>query len=241
MTGPRSIKPLANTVDEGALAFCPVPGCGRPPQRRAGRGLSLTHCRYHVQYKNRHGSYWKGTYSAADLRPYRRAAESYLKRHRADFWVSAALVALRASMDGAGPRERVVDVLTMSPHRKARAALARLREADIPPERLLAIHLAVSAAVAEDPIRPGGDPSEYRLVQVAKAVSRQASGYHAVYGPGARYDRYPRSSGLALRHLGRMLEADCEHVLEKHLVAVLRLKQERYGARERVVRGGKGE
>jgi len=56
-------------------------------------------------------------------------------------------------------------------------------------------------------------------------VHRQASGYHAVYGPGSRYDRYPRSSGLALRHLGRMLDGCCEHVAAEHLSAILELKR----------------
>jgi hypothetical protein len=159
------------------------------------------------------------------LRPYRRAAERYLKAHREDFWINAALKALRSLMERAGPVERVSDVLHfLSPPERARAALARLRRAKIPPQRLLAIHLAVTAAVKEDPIGPRGPPDEYRLTQIAKAVHRLASGYHAVYGPGSRYDRYPRSAGLALRHLGRMLDECCEHVAREHLAAILALK-----------------
>jgi len=159
------------------------------------------------------------------LLPYRKAAERYLKAHSTDFSIAAALKALRTLMDGAGPVERVSDVLHfLSPPQKARAALARLRRAEIPPERLLAIHIAVTGAVREDPIGPGGPPDEYRLTQVAKAAHRLASGYHTLYGPGSRYDRYPRSAGLALRHLGRMLEECCEHVVREHLDAILALK-----------------
>jgi len=214
----------ATTPDPDAYK-CPIPGCGRPTQAGAGKGLSLYHCRYHIQLKNRHGSMWKRTYLAAELLPYRRAAARYLKANADDFWIAAALKALRSLMEGAGPVERMSDVLWhLTPPQKARAALARLRRAEIPPSRLLMIHLAVSGAVAEDPIGPGGPPGEYRLTQIAKAVHRLASGYHAVYGPGSRYDRYPRSAGLALRHLGRMIDECCAHVVREHLGGILTMK-----------------
>jgi hypothetical protein len=214
----------ATTADADAYR-CPIPGCGRPSQALAGRGLSLYHCRYHIQFKNRHGSLWKSSYRAAELRPYRRAAERYLKANAGEFWIAAALQALRRLMDGAGPVERVSDVLHfLTPPQKARAALARLRRREIPPERMLAIHLAVTGAVAEDPIGPGGPPNEYRLTQIAKAVHRLASGYDGFYGPRSAHERYPRSSGLALRHLGRLIDQCCEHVAREHLNAILTLK-----------------
>ncbi len=231
---------LATTPNDDALRTCAIFDCGRPPQARAGRGLSLTHCRYHVQKRNRHGSFWKGTYSAAELRDYRRAAERFLKTHLDDFWIAAALASLRATLDGAGPNERVVDTLTMKPPHKARAAFARMRVAGVPPLRLLTIYLAVSGAVIEDPIGPGDDGREYRLTQVGKAALRTASGYHSNYGPGNQYDRYPRSSGQALRLIGRTLEEACGHVMTEHLGAILAFKAEQYGARDRTVRVGKG-
>ena len=227
------------TPNADAFAFCPIPGCGRMPQARAGKGLSLTHCRRHIQHRNRHGSFWKGTYSAFDLLPYRRAAESYLKANLADLWVSHALKALQALMEQAGPVERIVDVLHMKPDRKARAAFARLRRAEVPPLRLLVDYLAITGAVAEDPIRPGGEPNEYCLTQIGKAALRKASGYHSVYAPGMQYDRYPRSSGLALRFMGRALDSACEHVKARHLSAFLALKVARYGAREARVQNGR--
>ena len=217
------------TANEGAMRSCCIFGCGRPTQAAAGRGLSLMHCRYHVQARNRHGSFWKKTYLASDLLPYRRAAEKYLKANRENFWIAAALVSLRGLLAGSGPVDRIVDVLHMSPHLKARAALARMRRAEIPPERLLAIHLAVSAAVRDDPIRPGDIRDEYRLTQIGKAVARLASGQRVSYGSGSRY---PRSSGLALRHLGRMIEASCEHVMEEHLEAILASKTALFGSRK---------
>lgn len=157
--------------------------------------------------------------------------ESYLRPRLADFWIAAALAAIGGLLEAAGPNERVVDVLTMPPARKARAAFARMRTKGVPPLRLLTIHLAVTAAVSDDPIGPGGDPDEYRLTQIGKAALRTASGYHSVYGPGNAYHRYPRSSGLALRHIGRALEEACEHAAAQHLAAILALKVERYGPR----------
>lgn len=213
---------------------CAIPGCGRPPQGRAGQGVSPSHCKYHVQWKSRHGSFWKGTYSAADLKPYQAAAERFLKDNPADFWVAAAIKATDAAMAGAGPAQRVVDLKWRGPDSKAAAAFARLREAEIPPERVLRVCLAVSAAVAEDPIRGGGDGSEYRRVQMAKAVNRLASGQHSYYGDEryeAGYHRYPRSSGRFLRALGVRLATLCEHVVDAHLDAILAVKIERFGPR----------
>lgn len=219
----------AVTPDANALRVCPIPGCGKPPQARAGKGLSLTHCRFHIQHRNRHGSFWKGTYSASDLKPYRQTAESYLKAHLSDFWISHALLAIQGRLDGAGQVERIVDLKHMKPDRKARAAFARLRLAEVPPLRLLVDHLAITAAVKEDPIRPGGEPDDYRLTQIGKAALRKASGYHSVYGPKNRYDAYPRSAGQFLRIIGRKLDRACEHAAHYHLEAMLALKAERTG------------
>lgn len=223
----RNIGERMLSLAEGAFRVCPIPGCGRPPQARAGKGFSLSHCRYHVQARNRYGSFWKRNIPAATLYPYRRAAERFIREHASDFWVSAALQALEGLMSSSGPVQRTVDVLhSLEPRDKARAALARLRKAEIAPERLLVAYLAVSGALLEDPIGPGGEPGEYRRVQSAKAVFRLASGSHIIYGAGPRqrYDRYPRSTGLVLRHLGSMLETACEHVHETHLAAIMQLK-----------------
>jgi hypothetical protein len=36
----------------------------------SGKGLAEGHCRYHVQFKARHGPHWYPTYKAAELKPY---------------------------------------------------------------------------------------------------------------------------------------------------------------------------
>ena len=92
---------LAATPNDDALRTCAIFDCGRPPQARAGKGMSLYHCKWHIQKRNRHGSFWKGTYSAAQLKDYRRAAERYLKAHLDDFWIAAALTAIRATLEEA--------------------------------------------------------------------------------------------------------------------------------------------
>lgn len=181
-----------------------------------------------MQLRNRHGSLWKRTIPAATLQPYRQAARQFVKVHRANLFVSAALSGLQSTMDGAGSvgQPSTIRSRYASPREKARASLGRLREANVPAERLLCAYLAVAGAIAEDPIGPGGEPGEYRRVQAAKAVFRLASGYHSVYGPGPnqRFDRYPRSSGSVLQYLGMMLDECCDHVREQHLVAILRVK-----------------
>lgn len=232
MSKARGVRPAtvelrgrASSRAEQALPVCVIVGCARPTAARAGKGLSLYYCRRCCQNANRHGCHWKKTYPTATLEPYRRAASQFIEAHPYDVWIVAALHALRCLMDYAGPVERIVDVNEMlKPPAKAKASLARLRRAEVDPKRLLVNYLAVAGAIAEDPISPGSERQEYQRTQAAKAVFRLASGTHVVYSPGSRYDRYPRSGGLALRHIGKALEEACEHVEAYHLAAILRLR-----------------
>jgi hypothetical protein len=139
-------------------------------------------------------------------------------------------------MDDAGRAERASDIRGLAPHRRAKIALARLREARIKPERLLAIHLATSALIEEDP--GSHDVLEFRVVQVAKAAHRLASGYHQTWegiplegGKTGTWSihAYPRSSGRVLRHLGKMIEDECDHVTDRYVKDVLALKIRRFG------------
>ncbi|OCC01702.1 hypothetical protein BA190_27460 [Labrys sp. WJW] len=221
------VKAKAARVDPYAFPHCAIPGCGKPTQALQGKGFSASHCRYHIQWNARHGSFWKGTYRASELLPYKKAAERYLRDHRADKGVQEALVSVATMYRRAGSVERIVDVLVMKPADKAKAAIARLRAAEVAPERLLAIYLTIAAAIAEDPVGPGGEPRVYLRTQVGKAAHRLASGYHTDYG----YHRYPRSSGLALRHIGGMVEKACEWLPDNCVQAVLDLKIAAVGPR----------
>lgn len=214
--------------NEDAPPLCSILGCGRPTEARAGKGLSLTHCRYHVQYRNRHGSYFKGTYAAAHLEPYRRTALRYLgPRASRDSWIKHAIIALQAVLNGAGPVERVVDAKRIKPRHKARAVLARVRENGATPMRLLVNYLAAVMALAEDQIKPGADGGEYLMTQIGKIVHRMGAGQHT------GWDRYSRSSGLVLRHIGRAIDTACELVAAEHLKALLECKAEWYEAAPR--------
>lgn len=122
------------------------------------------------------------------------------------------------------------------PRERARIALARLREAGIGGERLLAVVLAIAAIHEEDPISP--HKREFRQVQVAKACHRLASGFHHKYewpmndGTTGIYlvSQYARSTGRVLRHLGKAIEDAGLHTVTHHLAEVLAFKIERYGS-----------
>ncbi|MEY9281669.1 hypothetical protein ABIA03_002861 [Bradyrhizobium yuanmingense] len=215
---------------------CTIPGCGRPTARAAKQGLSASLCRKHLVHRQRHGSAWCATPAATVLRPYVRAARSFISSSRADPYVSHALVGLGTLMASAGLAEIATRLRGLPAERRARIALARLREAGIQPERLLAVTIAVHSLIEEAPqvvhrIR------EWRIVAIAKGCHRLASVYRpwTFIGADGRVHRaakqaYPRSSGRVLRYLGEMIERESEWVIEKHLAAVLALKVARYGA-----------
>lgn len=217
----------------------PVTGraCGRPTMRAAGVGLASHFCRRHVEHRARHGSHWHGTYSAAQLKPYQAAATSYLRLWAPnDRFIGAAIDAIRTKLAEAGEVEIATRLRGLSADKRAKIALARLRVAGVPAERIVSIVLAVSALIQEDPA--SHRTKEFRTVQICKAVHRLASGTHKVWeledhqGRKGRteFHAYPRSSGRVLRMMGRMLEEPCEWVVEKHLAAVLAHKT-RYGRR----------
>ncbi|WP_181702729.1 hypothetical protein [Chthonobacter albigriseus] len=198
------------------------------PEAAAGTGLSLFLCRYHRQFKARHGSEWKRSYSAADLAPYRRAAARYLKPRKPDFWIANALIAIETLL-ASGRSTRITDLRRANPDVKARAAFARLRDAKIPPAVILERCVAVLAMHLEDHSKPSG--REFLDVQLAKSVHRLAAGKRTSYGPGSSWYRAAKSSGQVLRTLGRTLRTACEFVEAEHVPAVLALKVERDGAK----------
>jgi hypothetical protein len=146
-----------------------------------------------------------------------------------------ALMALRGLLDTAGHALPAQDIKRRSAPSRARIAFARLREANIKPERLLAIHMAVSALIEDD--RGSHRVTEYRIVQVAKAAHRLASGTHRHWdfpldnGSTAplAFHAYPRSSGQVLRVMGKAIEEACEVVTGRDLQALRDLKRERFG------------
>lgn len=215
----------------------PITGkaCGRPTARAAKKGLSGFTCRYHQAHRQRHGSHWCKTPSGATLRAYLACSLSYIGSHRTDPYVKAALDGLQGIMDSSGQSEIATRLRGQPPEQRARVALARLREANVKPARLLAIAVAVSALIESDPAATHRI-REWRIVAIAKAAHRLASGYHRVWevrDEGGRVAQrtemhaYPRSSGRVLRYLGEMIEKECELVIDHHLAGVLALKAAR--------------
>jgi len=233
----HSVAQRIAATNTASAQRCAILGCGRPTMGAAGLGIAAFHCRRHVEHKARHGSHWHGTYSAAQLKPYLAAAASYV-RHRSeiDRFIKAALNTIALLLEEAGPTEIATRLKGMSATKRARIALARLRVAGVEPKRFVAIVLAVTALIEEDP--GSHRTKEFRTVQIAKALHRLASGYHRVWGlpddkgrlkKVSELHAFPRSSGPVLRLIGKAVEQPCEWVVEKHLSAVLALKVKRYG------------
>lgn len=245
----RKLKARIASSADDHMARCTVPNpttgklCSRPTTRAARGGLAAFACRFHVQFKARYGSHWCKSPTAATLRPYLKAALSYIEtlRHR-DAFIRAAIDGLDHSMSSAGPVEIATRLRGMPPDQRAMIAFARLREAAVKPERLLAISLAVAALVEEAPATIHRT-REWQTVAKAKAAHRLASGTHREWpllqpdGSTKRIEMhtYPRSSGRVLRVLGEMIERECELVIERHLTRVLALKVKRFGPHSALV------
>lgn len=239
------IKQRIRSNEDDHLPRCTVPdpitgqACSRPTSRAERSGLSAFVCRYHQQHRQRHGSTWCKSPRAAVIKPYVAAALAYIETHRCDPYILAALAALSDLIRRAGPVEIATRLRGLAPAHRAKIALARLRENGVKPERLLAVSLALAALLEEAPANMPRT-REYQLVAVAKAVHRLASGTHrrwtAPQPDGSirkiEMHAYPRSSGRVLRHLGEMIERECEWVVENHLAKILALKIARYGKHE---------
>src|SRR6266566_4958315 len=126
---PRSELVLrVKTPSDDASRFCSIPGCGRVPEARQGNGLSPTLCRYHRGFRSRHGSPLKRSYTGPELKPYIRAADSFVRAHKENREIRWSLDRIALELAGAGPVQRVNDLPWMEPRAKAKAALAMLRE-----------------------------------------------------------------------------------------------------------------
>jgi len=226
----RTVAPAGNLP-----GLCAIPDCGRPAMRSAGVGHAEMHCRYHVQFKARHGSHWHPTYKAADIKPYLTVAAQWIEEHREEIPVAYPLKGLKGLLEGSGRAERAQDIKRLPAASKARVAFARLREAGIEPERLLAIHMAVGALIEDD--NGSHRVEEFRLVQSGKAVHRLASGNHGHYEwPMAdgtirpvHTHNYPRSSGIVLRVIGREIDEICGGVAERALQEVIAARLAQFG------------
>lgn len=183
---------------------CSLPGCHRETQRTAGNGYSSRYCKHHVEFHRRHGSYWHKSLSAADLKPFRQAANAWLRNHREDRRVLLALQKTVGLLENSGRTENAYSLRGKAAKARARIALARLRTAGVAPETILERAIAVTARCEAKGI--DGRQKEYRQVQVAKSVHRLASGTHKTTSGFPMPSKYPRSEGQVLRHIGQWLD-----------------------------------
>lgn len=196
-------------------AQCHVLGCRSPSSAAAGRGLNRKFCRRHEDHFERHGSYFRRSYTAAEVRPWRRMALSWLDDPANHARSQPAVAALTRLLRDAGAPIDATRLRGLSPQKRAHAALARVRQAGVTATDLLATSMAVQAAIRADrtpDLRP-----EFRHVQVAKLVHRLASGFHRnwpVHGTTRQLEvhKYPASRGRVLRHLGAALVEACSAV-----------------------------
>jgi hypothetical protein len=180
---------------------CHVPGCGRPTQRSAAKGLSELYCKVHVEFHRRHGSYWRRSFLGWELAPYRTSARRWIRSHRQESLTAGVVSALDQLLAGAGQTQSAYDLRGMNPTEKARIALARVHDVGADGARLLEIALSVAAKVDQD----GPHDPEFRDVQIAKLVHRLASGTHRSTSGFPMPSKYPPSAGRVLRILGNRI------------------------------------
>ncbi|KQU73113.1 hypothetical protein ASC75_05495 [Aminobacter sp. DSM 101952] len=202
---------------------CRVVGCDKPARAGTGDGLDTYFCRKHSDHYSRHGSPYKGSYTAKEIAPHRKAAVAWLEVNEGDLWVRNAVERVEGLYRAAGPHVEAFRLRGLSPEERARAAWARLRKAKVDPRRVVAAWLAVELVIRADP--QAEMKIEFKQVQAAKLVHKLASGTHKRWGegPGAtELHVYPRSRGRVLWHLGMALQEATELLLDHHdLLSIL--------------------
>lgn len=187
---------------------CRVVGCDKPARAGTSDGLDTRFCRSHAEHYSRHGSPYKGSYSASELRPHRKAAQLWLTENADNARVQNAITRVETKYRSAGPHIEAFRLRGLSPEERAKAAWARLREADVDPRKVLEAWITIMLTVRNDP--KAEIKAEFQEVQVAKLVHRLVSGTHKRWSSGQELHKYPRSRGRVLRHLGQQITACCE-------------------------------
>lgn len=215
ITQAQDVKRRAKAPAPYAPERCAVFGCNRLTQRSAGRGLSETLCKRHAEHLRSHGHETRGSYSKAELAPFRQAAREWLRQHQHDAFVQGAIARLESLMSSQGRSKDAYHQRSMAPKDKARNTLARLREAGKTGEQLLLIVLTIKAAHAE--LGPWGSP-DWQAVQIAKQAKRLRGASGTRTGLLRQPMKYPRGEGLYMRHLGEMIEERAAHAIDREAV-----------------------
>jgi hypothetical protein len=214
-----------------AFSSCRESGCPNPTTAGTNKGLNRLYCRQHEDHFERHGSYFKRSYTASEINPYRRAALKWINQNEDKFFVSLAILKVQALYQHSGQHIAAFRLRGLKPEERAKVAWARLREKAVNPRVPLSVWLAVEMIILDDPepVRK----NEFKWVQAAKIIHRQASGTHKRWEHESADGRvwieemhkYPISRGLVLRHIGRQLEKTAELVVDKHLDEIREFKK----------------
>lgn len=214
---PHDIERRAAAPSDVSPRRCAAHGCKNLTQRSARNGLSETLCKRHVEFRRRHGTHWRRSYTMAELRPFQAAARQWLKAHQGDQNLAKVVAALDGLLSGSGMPRSAQDARWAGTEEKVRNALARLHHAGKSGAQLLLITLTVKATQAV--LGPRADP-EFQYVQIAKMAHRLASGTHIRSAFWGDRHIYPRAEGSFMRLLGQTVEdiagivADSEAVRE---------------------------
>jgi hypothetical protein len=230
----------------GDVVRCCIPFCPNRSMLSAGVGFDAYYCEYHRAKIARHGHAEYPSIKGKDLRPYTETAQRWIKTElkAGNVRLQHALSAVGGLMATTGRAPSADEIKRWSAEQKANACFARLREAGVRPERIMAAHMAVTAYLADDAWTP--QTRDYHLVQTSKAVHRLASGNHKRYEyPVAKregniivYDgstttvevhAYPRSAGQVLRVIGHAIDEACGAIAEEQRETIIALKDARYG------------
>lgn len=98
LTRTTAREPQSNARHKRCTAY----PCENPTQAFAGKGLSQTYCTSHVRHVARHGTAHRGSYRAAELKPYLWAAQRWLKENKNDTLVKRVEFAFEAMLIGDG-------------------------------------------------------------------------------------------------------------------------------------------
>lgn len=200
-------------------------GCKKPPGNASGDGLGRF-CKSHLEHHRRHGDPLKGSYKAAEVAPHKKAAVAWIKQHRDDAFVTAALGGVEAAMVGAGRAIEAHQLRGLATGDKARAVWARIRDKGRTPDEVLANILGVAMRYASDYQRA---KPEHRTVQIGKALNRLGGGRvkrwnveHPDAVNGVLTLRwFPASEGLVLRELGRVAENIAEFLIHDRIAQLV--------------------
>lgn len=200
---------------------CSVLGCPNTARAGTGDGLDTRYCRKHSDHHARHGSYYKRSYTAAEIAPHRKRALEWLEANRDDPYVANAIQRVETLYANAGPHVEAFRLRGLNPEQRAKAAWARLRKANVDPVRVVAAWLAIELTMQADP-QPELK-SEFKRVQAAKLIHRMSSGTHKKWDNGNELHVYPRPRGQILRYLGYDLSGAAELLCEAEIKNLLEI------------------